>query len=75
MSNTKLVLTKSEKDILKLLAKGLTYSEVSTTLIINGKSPNSISYIEKLVRNLKKSYRAKTFFQLGVVLSRNGVIK
>lgn len=75
MSNTNLVLTKADKNILKMMSKGMTQLEISKKLAANNESPSSVSHIEKLVMKLKKSYKAKTSFQLGVLLSSNGVFK
>ena len=74
MSNTNLVLTKTDKKILNMMSKGMMYNEISKELAADSKGPNSNSYIEKLIKKLKKNYKAKTSFQLAIILCTNGVI-
>ena len=74
MSNTNLVLTKTDKKILNMMSKGMMYNEISKELAADSKGPNSNSYIEKLIKKLKKNYKAKTSFQLAVILCNNGII-
>ena len=74
MSNTNLVLTKTDKKILNMMSKGMMYNEISKRLAANNETPSSNSYIEKLIKKLKKSYKAKTSFQLAVILCTNGII-
>lgn len=74
MSNTNLVLTKTDKKILNMMSKGMLYKEISKKLAADSKGPNSNSYIEKLIKKLKKNYKAKTSFQLAILLYADGVL-
>jgi|TARA_R110002012_G_scaffold206733_2_gene376740 hypothetical protein len=75
MSNTNFVLSNADKNILKMMSKGMTHLEISKTLTANNESPSSTSHIEKLIMKLKKSYKAKTSFQLGILLYKDGFFK
>ncbi len=75
MSNTNIVLSKADKNILKMMSKGMTHLEISKKLTANNQSPASTSHIEKLIMKLKKNYKAKTSFQLGILLYKDGYFK
>lgn len=57
--------------IIKYLKVGLTQKEISEELVKKGIKPNSVSYIEKEIRKIKKQYNAKTIFHLGYILGKN----
>ena len=53
----------------------MTHLEISKKLTANNQSPASTSHIEKLIMKLKKNYKAKTSFQLGILLYKDGYFK
>lgn len=60
----------TEDIILQYLAEGKTQSEVAGLLKLNGIKPNSLSYIEKKLKAIRKQHNAKTIFHLAVILSK-----
>lgn len=60
--------------IVKMLASGQTQKEVSEELDKLGISPRSLSYIEKLLKQMRKDYRAKTVIHLFVKLTKRGIV-
>ena len=74
MSTTNLVITKTDRKILNMMSKGMMYKEISKRLAANNETPSSNSYIEKLIKKLKKNYKAKTSFQLAIILCAQGVL-
>ena len=60
--------------MLRLLAKGLKQQQVSDEMKRLGVSPNSLSSIEKRLKQIRKEYRADTIIHLFVKLCRRGII-
>lgn len=58
-----------EELIIKYLFEGKTQSEISNILKEQGIESNSLSSIEKTLRNLKDKHDAKTMFHLGAILT------
>lgn len=63
-----------EKLIAQSLASGLSQSEISELFKTQGIKPNSLSTIEKYIKQMKEDYKANTLFHLAVILRKKGVI-
>ncbi len=57
-----------EELIIQHLLEGKTQIQISTTFKEQGIEPNSLSYIEKTIKILRETHRAKTMFHLGAIL-------
>lgn len=51
-----------------MLKEGLTQSEISEKLKETGEKPNSLSSVEKKLKELRAAYNAKTMFHLACIL-------
>lgn len=60
-----------EEKILEYLFMGMTQVEISEELKKNNITPNSLSSIEKKLKQIKEIYRANTMFHLAVILSKD----
>lgn len=60
--------------IIEYLKEGLNQKEISEKLMENEIFPNSLSSVEKKIKNLRDEYGAKTLFHLAIILYENGVI-
>lgn len=58
--------------ILNLMAKGMGQKEISEHLKELGIKPNSLSIIEKELKEIRAHLKAKTNFHLAVILIRKG---
>lgn len=58
-----------EKIIVKYLFEGKSQKEIAVLLKEQGIEPNSLSSIEKTLKNLKAQHDAKTMFHLGAILT------
>ena len=58
-----------QEEVIKGLLEGLSQQEISQKLKNNGMDPYSLSSIEKLLKNLKTAYNAKTYFHLGAIIA------
>ncbi|MDF2931195.1 MAG: hypothetical protein K0R36_526 [Chryseobacterium sp.] len=56
--------------IIQFLKDGLTQLEISIKLQEENIRPNSLSSVEKKIKNIRESYGAKTLFHLGYILSK-----
>lgn len=65
----------TEQFIIKKLSDGFLQPEISKEMKALAMKPNSLSYIEKAINSLKKEHKAKTNFQLAVILMKKGRIK
>jgi Mg2+/Co2+ transporter CorC len=64
-----------EKDlILKYLSEGKTQCEISELLKASNITPNSLSHIEKTLKEIRQQYNAKTIFHLAVILCKNNLL-
>jgi len=54
--------------IIKYLFEGKTQSEISHMLKEYGIKPNSLSSVEKRLKEIKNRHNAKTMFHLGLIL-------
>lgn len=61
--------TTTEHQIIELLFDGLTQPEISAELKRRGVTPNSLSYIEKYIKELRSKHKATTMFHLGAILA------
>ncbi|MGR3791582.1 hypothetical protein B0A56_00550 [Flavobacterium columnare NBRC 100251 = ATCC 23463] len=59
-----------EEKILNYLKEGFTQKEIAEMLANDGITPNSLSYIEKELKKIRKKHNAKTNFQLGFLLGK-----
>lgn len=59
---------KLEDEILLMLKEGLTQSEIADKLKELGKKPNSLSSVEKKLKEIRAVYNAKTLFHLACIL-------
>lgn len=59
----------TDQQIIELLFDGLTQQEISAELKRRGATPNSLSYIEKFIKELRSKHKAKTMFHLGAILA------
>lgn len=57
-----------EDVIIAFLKVGLTQAQIAVKLKANGMHPNSLSSIEKTLKELRKKHGAKTMFHLGYIL-------
>lgn len=63
-----------EKIIISQMREGLHVTEISEYLKSNSMKPNSVSYIEKTLKKLRKENNATTNYQLAVILeSKNNI--
>jgi hypothetical protein len=60
--------------ILETLASGYEQKEIHDHFKKMGIKPNSVSLIEKRIKAMKAEYRAKTLFQLALIVKRKGLI-
>lgn len=58
----------NEERILDYLKKGFTQEEISLEVKKLGYTPNSLSYIEKELKKIKKRHGAKTLFHLACIV-------
>lgn len=65
----------AEKVIIESLANGVKQGDIPDILISKGIRPNSASYVEKVLRNKKAEYSAKTNIELFVKLAKTKKIK
>lgn len=63
-----------DKLITQSLASGLTQSEISILFKKQNITPNSISIIEKKIKQMKEEHKANTLFHLAVILRKKGMI-
>jgi len=63
-----------ENEIIKLMARGYTQSEIAERLQKNKLPGSSLSSIEKKLKLLRKSFGAKTNFHLAVILKEKELI-
>lgn len=63
-----------DKLIATSLAAGLTQSEISQHFKKQGIKPNSLSIIEKKIKQMKEDHKANTLFHLAVILRKKGII-
>lgn len=63
-----------DKLIAHSLASGLTQSEISILFKKQNITPNSISIIEKKIKQMKEDHKANTLFNLAVILRKKGMI-
>lgn len=56
------------KKIITLLKEGYTQKEISDILKKEEIKPNSLSIIEKYLKEIRKIYKAKTMFHLAFIL-------
>ena len=59
-----------EENLIKYLFEGKTQAEIAELFKKDGIKPCSLSSIEKLLKKVKKQYKAGTMFHLGVILSK-----
>lgn len=57
------------KKILKLLKDGYSQQQISIILKEENIKPNSVSMIEKNLKNIREIYDAKTMFHLAIILT------
>lgn len=63
-----------EKLIAQSLAAGLTQREISELFKKQNITPNSVSVIEKKIKEMKGKNKANTLFHLAVILRKKGII-
>lgn len=61
--------------LIQKLSEGFTQREVSELFKQLKIEPNSISIIEKRIKDLKITYNAKTNFQLAVIITQEKILK
>lgn len=64
---------KTQDLILRHLSEGKTQAEIAKILKDQGVKPNSLSYIEKALKAVRKQYGANTMFHLGVILAKKTI--
>lgn len=72
--NTPLKITENDELLLALLAKGLTQGEIEDHFKQNKFTPNSKSYIEKRLNELREIFNAKNNIELIVICKDLGII-
>lgn len=60
-----------EEKMIECLFKGMTQVEISDELKRENVKPNSLSSIEKKLKQIREKYKANTMFHLAVILSKN----
>ncbi|REC47887.1 MULTISPECIES: hypothetical protein [Chryseobacterium] len=60
-----------KRRILELLKEGFSQHEIADILKAEGFHPNSLSSVEKKLRQIKEEYEAKTLFHLAVLLIKD----
>lgn len=60
-----------EEIIINYLFEGKTQAQISKELKKKGIKPNSLSYIEKILKKIKIKNKANTMFHLASILSEN----
>ncbi|WP_459212746.1 helix-turn-helix transcriptional regulator [Aquimarina rhabdastrellae] len=73
-STPPLRLSREEKRIVRLLAKGYTQIEIALYLEQRGFTPSSKSAVEKQLKKLRDHTKAKTMFQLACILKNQGIL-
>ena len=63
------------RKIVRLLKLGFNQREISELLTTRSNFSDSLSTVEKDVRQIKKLYEAKTMFHLGVLIERDSMPK
>lgn len=58
-----------QEEVIKGLLDGMSQAEISENLRSRGYDPHSLSSIEKLLKQMKTVYNAKTYFQLGAIVA------
>ncbi|OOG19118.1 hypothetical protein BWD42_03990 [Sphingobacterium sp. CZ-UAM] len=58
-----------QEEVIKGLLAGMSQQEISDDLKNRNLDPFSLSSIEKLLKNLKSAYNAKTYFHLGAIIA------
>lgn len=59
-----------EDKIIQFLKDGLTQFEISKKLKEENVKPNSLSSVEKKIKNIREFYGANTLFHLGYIISQ-----
>ncbi len=72
--NTPLEITENDESLLVLLSKGFTQSEIEDHFKQNKFTPNSKSYIEKRLNELREIFNAKNNIELIVICKDLGII-
>ncbi|WP_459213103.1 helix-turn-helix transcriptional regulator [Aquimarina rhabdastrellae] len=73
-STLPLRLSREEKRIVRLLAKGYTQVEIALYLEQRGFTPSSKSTVEKQLKKLRDRTKAKTMFQLPCLLKNQEIL-
>tara|TARA_R110000868_G_scaffold411516_1_gene705115 strand:- start:4333 stop:4536 length:204 start_codon:yes stop_codon:yes gene_type:complete len=60
--------------ILNYLSEGKTLNEIETLLKNNNIVPNTLSTLEKRIKRIKTTFKAKTLFHLAVILKEYKII-
>lgn len=61
-----------DKQIAKCLSVGMTQDEISKHFKAQSITPNSVSIIEKKIKQMKADHGANTLFHLAVILKKKG---
>ena len=60
-----------KRRILELLKEGFSQNEIADILKAEGFQPNSLSSVEKKLKQIKDEYEAKTLFHLAILLIKD----
>lgn len=61
-----------KRKILKLLKDGYTQKQIALIMKSEDIKPNSLSIVEKYIKEIRKIYCAKTMFHLAIILIEQG---
>lgn len=64
-----------EKIVVDYLLEGMSQPEIASTLKEKGYKPCSLSYVEKLIKELKAKHGAKSMFHLGSIITLKRYLK
>lgn len=68
------MLDRTNKKILRLLAKGRTQAQIAEEMTRTRYEEISLSSVEKRIKALKAHYKAKSLFHLAVILKDAGIL-
>lgn len=68
-------MTEVKAQILKWLQAGYSQSQIAEKLKEQNISTNSLSSVEKKLKEIRESYKAKTMFHLACILNDEGYFK
>ncbi len=64
-----------EKIVVDYLLEGMSQPEIASALNEKGHKRSSLSYVEKLIKELKAKHNAKSMFHLGAIITVKRYLK